>query len=107
MDRSELVLKQAAVGKGLYAPVMVDWDPERQRTLAQWRTLTVTEEGKTLTPDVASGHRLKLGIHQLLVFHSLVRTREARAVLGHHTRNETAIGSIDSEGDFTPILLIE
>lgn len=102
-----LTLKQVAQGEGLFAPVLLDWHPNRTRADAQWRSLTVTEDGRVIGPDIAAGHRLKLGDLQLLIFRSLKTTGESRAVLGHHTHNETVIARVDKKGDIDPILLVE
>jgi len=102
-----LTLKQVAQGEGLFAPVLLDWHPDRTRADAQWRSLTVTEDGRVITPDIAAGHRLKLGNLQLLIFRSLKTTGESRAVLGHHTNNETVIAKVDKKGDIDPILMVE
>ena len=102
-----LTLKQVAQGEGLFAPLLLDWHPSRTRADAQWRSLTVTEDGRVITPDIAAGHRLKLGDLQLLVFRSLKNTGESRAVLGHHTHNETVIAKFDKKGDVDPILMVE
>jgi hypothetical protein len=50
---------------------------------------------------------LKLGAFQLLISRSLKKTGNARAVLGHHTRNETVIASFDKNGDVEPIMSVE
>ncbi len=102
-----LTLKQVAQGEGLFAPLLLDWHPDRTRADAQWRSLTVTEDGRVITPDIAAGHRLKLGDLQLLIFRSLKTTGESRAVLGHHTHNETVIAKFDKKGDIDPILMVE
>ncbi len=102
-----LTLKQVAQGEGLFAPVLLDWHPDRTRADVQWRSLTVTEDGRVIGPDIAAGHRIKLGDLQLLVFRSLKTTGESRAVLGHHTHNETVIARVDKKGDIDPILLVE
>lgn len=102
-----LSLTQVAEGEGLFAPLIIDWHPDRQRSGAQWRSLTVTEDGRVIGPDIAAGHRLKLGDHQLLVFRGLKHTGESRAVLGHHTNNETVIAKVDKKGDVDPILMVE
>lgn len=104
---NELVLKQVAEGDGLFAPLVLVWHPERTRVDAQWRTLTVTEEGKVVAPDVAVGYRLKLGKFQLLISRSLKKTGNSRACLGHHTFNETVIATFDENGDVDPILMVE
>ncbi len=55
-DRSEstdelcLELKQTGKG-GLYAPVVFDWTPARQNSDADWKTLTITENGPKVKPD--------------------------------------------------------
>lgn len=101
-----LDLTQVAAGRGLYLPIVFDWHPRRRRAPADWRSLTVTEPGRVVSPDGAAGHRLRVGKEQLLIYRSLVGTREARAVLGQHTRYETVIGSIDS-GEMAPIVMVE
>ena len=106
-ESNHLVLRQAVRGSGLYAPLLFDWDPDRTAEPAQWRTLTVSEERRILKPDEAAGHRVRIGPQQLLIYRALVRTTEARAVLGHHTRNETVIGSVTPEGDINPIMMVE
>ena len=102
-----LTLKQVAQGEGLFAPVLLDWHPDRTRADAQWRSLTVTEDGRVIGPDIAAGHRLKLGDLQLLIFRSLKTTGDSRAVLGHHTHNETVVAKVDKKGDVDPILMVE
>ena len=86
-EDGRLTLKQVADGEGLFAPIIFDWDPARSRGTAQWRTLTVTEDGRVIGGDIAAGHRLKINDLQLLVFRSLKTTGHSRAVLGHHTWN--------------------
>jgi hypothetical protein len=105
-NAGRLDLTQVAMGRGLYLPVVLDWHPRRRRTQADWRSLTVTELGRVVSPGLAAGHRLRLGKEQLLIYRSLVDTREPRAVLGQHTRYETVIGSIDA-GEMAPIIMVE
>jgi hypothetical protein len=102
-----LALHQAAQGHGLFAPLLFDWSPKRSRVAADWRTLTVTEEMAIIRPDTAAGHRLRLGDKQWLIYHALAKSPEARAVLGHQTRNETVIGWFTPSGDVQPIMVVE
>ncbi len=104
---NQLVLKQASAGDGLYAPLIIDWAPDRRRIPADWRSLTVTEARTTLKPSVAAGHRLRIGAHQLFIFRSLREADSSRAVLGHHTANETVIGHFDRKGEVQSILSVE
>ena len=102
-----LELRQSAAGNGLYAPLVFDWNPSRRRGDADWRTLTITEEGRILPGSQAAGHRLRLAGQQLLIYHSLVKSSEPRAVLGHNTRFETVIGMIQASGEIVPLMLVE
>jgi hypothetical protein len=102
-----LALTQTVDGEGLFAPVILDWDPGRSRGAAQWRTLTVTEDGRVVKGDIAAGHRLKINDLQLLIFRSLKSTGCSRAVLGHHTWNETVVARVDKRGDVDPFLMVE
>lgn len=105
-NSGRLDLSQVAKGHGLYLPVVFDWHPRRRRASADWRSLTVTEHRRVVCPDSASGHRLRVGKKQLLIYRSLADTREARAVLGQHTRYETVIGSIHA-GEMAPIIMVD
>lgn len=102
-----LELKQSGSGRALYAPLVIDWHPERHRLSADWRTLTVTEDARILRPEQASGQRLRIGDHQILVYRSLIASLEPRALLGHQTRNESVVGRFTSAGDVKAILEIE
>jgi len=101
-----LELRQAAVG-GLYAPLLIDWAPQRRGRYADWRTLTVTRQGQPVRSNEASGHRLRIGRHQLVFYRSLKKTEDARAVLGHHTTNETVVGSFGPDGELDPVVVVE
>lgn len=103
----DLVLKQVSSSGGLYAPVVIEWGPRRRRSAADWRTLTVTESQKAVKSGTAAGHRLRIGDYQLFVYRSLKNSAISRAVLGHHTNDETVVGEFDATGTVTPILLVE
>jgi len=102
-----LRLHQVTHGRAIYAPLLLDWSPKRSRVAADWRSLTVSEELAIVRPDVAAGHRLRLGEKQWLVYRSLLPSHEARAVLGHQTRSETVIGWFTTSGDVRPIMQVE
>lgn len=100
-------LNHVVEGRGLLAPLVIDWHPSRRNSAVDWKSLTVTEEGKILRPDQAAGYRLKIGAAQWLFYRSLQSTGMSRAVLGHHTFNETVIARFDKAGDVEPLLMIE
>lgn len=93
-------------GRGLLAPVVFDWHPKRRSAPVDWKPLTVTEEGKILRPDQAAGYRLRIGTAQWLFYRSLQSTGMSRAVLGHHTFNETVLARFSPDGDVDPLLMI-
>ncbi len=101
-----LEIRQTSKG-GLYAPVVLDWTPARQNTDADWRTLTITENGPKVQSDRAAGHRIRIGNQQLLIYRSIAPTDELRTVLGHHTGHETIIARFDKSGDVKPLLIVE
>lgn len=102
-----LEIAQVGAGRGIFVPLVIDWNPKRRGAQADWRSLTVTEPGLVVGSDRAAGQRLRIGKHQLLVYRSLDESKEARAVLGQHMRCETLVGTFDSTGDVTPIIFVE
>ncbi len=105
-DANGLQLKQVAMG-GLYAPLVIDWAPEHRRCRANWRTLTITEQSQVLKSEAACGHRLQIGDLHLLIYRSITQPTVPRAVLGHHTSNETVVGRVASNGEVEAIVLVE
>jgi hypothetical protein len=100
-----LELRHSARG-GLFAPIVVDWNPDRLRSTAVWRPLTVAQNGVILPARSAAGYRLQIGAAQWLVYRSLSRIPEPRTVLGHHTLYETVIGRF-AHGSVDPIVSVE
>ena len=103
----ELRLAQASSSESLYAPIVLDWSPERASLDAEWRTLTVTEESRRLAPWEAVGHRLRLGPLHLVVYRSLHGSEEFRSVLGLYTDKESVIARFDDRGYVLPIVSVD
>ncbi len=107
----ELLLRQQATGAAVYAPLLIDWSPERRRASErrqfEWRRLTVAEDGVILGADAATGFRLRVGKHQWVFYRSLVTGETARTVLGHHTRHETVIAEFTAAGNIEPLVMVE
>ena len=96
-----------ASGSAWYNPILIDWSPARRTADATWKSLTVAEQQKVLRPEFATGHRVKVGNQQWLIYRSLRQSIEPRSVLGHQTRYETVIGAVEANGDITPLMLVE
>jgi hypothetical protein len=91
----------------LFLPLIVDWHPHHLAAPAEWRKLTVSQSQQVCPSSTAGGYRLRLAEQHLLVFRSLQEPITPRAVLGHHTMNESLIAKFDSDGDVEPLLIVE
>ncbi len=105
-ESDRLVVRHSGVGAA-YAPVLFDWHPQRRESAADWRNLTVTEDGRRLGPEAAAGCRIRLGKRQLVVYRNLNASKAKRAVLGHHHDHESVIGRFTSDGEVDPLVLVE
>jgi hypothetical protein len=105
-DNSTLLLSATGRG-GITMPLVLDWHPERKASNADWNRLTVTEARVVMSGHQASGHRVRVGRHQLLLYRSLQPGQTLRAVLGHHTLNETVYGTVRNSGDIRPLVLVD
>jgi hypothetical protein len=101
-----LVLKGSGTG-AVYLPVVFDWNPKRREAFVDWRSLTVTEDRRRLGPAEASGHRLRVGGRQLLVYRRLNESKAMRTVLGYHHGSESVVGRFTADGDVEPLVLVE
>ena len=106
-EDGQLILRQTGEGKGLYAPLILDWEPRFKKRPVVWRTLTVSEDRQVSPRDHAASFRLQIGRHHLLVYRSLKKARVPRAVLGFQTSHESVIGRFDSAGDVYPLVQVE
>ena len=61
---TELVLKQTAIGRKSWLPLLVSWDSARNRKDLHWRILTVSERSPIVSPDGRSPSRVSWGRHE-------------------------------------------
>lgn len=101
-----LQLEQSITGSGMYAPLLIDMDPRRRGRPITWRQLTVAEDRKILTPDVAVGYRVQIGKKQWLIYRS-VGERGNRTVLGENTISEFMMCRFDAGGAGDQLIEIE
>lgn len=102
------ILHSAAVGAGgVFLPLLIDWAPENRKREADWASLTVSEDGQVLTSHSAAAVRTRIGRQQILLYRSLRAGETLRAVLGHHTANETVYGKFNNEGEVDPLVMVE
>ncbi len=99
-------LATAATGGGLFSPIVLDWSTKRLKHEAEWRELTVSEAGD-VDHTSGRGFRFAIGKHNLLLMRGLRTITRYRTVLGYQTWNETVVASLNKDGIFDEILLVE
>jgi hypothetical protein len=107
IDSSAVTLQQSSNGPHLGCPLLLDWSPVRRKSPAQWKQLTVAENGRILMPSESLGVRWRIGDAQWLYYHLLEPGQTARTVLGHHTFHETVIAEVDSSGEVNQLVEVE
>lgn len=102
-------MEMSAVGKGgVTMPLALDWDPRRTDAPAEWSRLTVTESRRIVGDHEATGHRVRIGDHQVLIYRSLIAGKNSRAVLGLHTWDESVYSRVPSKpGPLQPFVEVE
>jgi hypothetical protein len=105
-NHDKLTVEQAAHGRNLLSPLWIDLNPKRLRRPLTWRRLTVGENVKALSRDVAVGYRVQVGDEQWLIYRSLDPVWN-RSVLGHNTFGSFVCGKIDDKGNVKEILTME
>ena len=102
-------LESSAVGQGgVTMPMALDWHPKRAESPADWARLTVTQVRRVVTGQEASGFRIRIGDHQVLIYRSLMPPKESRAVMGLHTWDETVYSRVPHKpGHLSPLVEVE
>ena len=105
-DGDNLVTEVRGI-KTACSAVLLSWDSSVDRSYADWRSLTVTEEQREVSPAGATAFRLRLGDRQWLIYRRLNDSTELQSVIGYHSGHETAIGYFGEDGELEPLLLVE
>jgi hypothetical protein len=102
-------LELTAVGAGgVTVPLALDWHPMRTDDAADWSRLTVTETRRVNGTHEASGHRIRIGSHQVLIYRSLMPGSSSRTVLGLHTWDESVYTRLPAIGcQMMPLVEVE
>jgi hypothetical protein len=99
LRESDGKLEMVGEGRGgVTLPLALDWHPKRSNAPADWARLTVTENRRVVGNSEASGFRIRIGDHQVMLYRSLMPGKNSRAVLGVHTWDESAYGRISAKG---------
>ncbi|MHC5542351.1 hypothetical protein ACYOEI_29360, partial [Singulisphaera rosea] len=107
VESRELILRRKAVGRRVWLPLLISWDPLRGRKSVTWRMLTVTEKAKVCSSDTAVAVRITWGRHETLVIYRSFGPPTSRAFLGHQTSARLLVGLFNERGDITPIFTVD
>jgi hypothetical protein len=101
-----LVLSQAASGRAICCPLLLDLDRRRSKKERTWRQLTVAEEMDIVPRDIAVGFRAQSGGKQWLFYRSLGKAGN-RTVLGQNIAGEFSAGRFLPTGQLKEWVEIE
>lgn len=102
-----LMLRQAAVGRRCWLPLLLSWDGDRLRKTLDWRVLTVSERARPVPPDRAFAARVSWGRQETYIVYRSLGTPARRTFLGHQTAARFLVAKFDEDGDLEPILSVE
>ncbi|WP_437227371.1 hypothetical protein SH661x_000315 [Planctomicrobium sp. SH661] len=104
---NQLQVHARTQGHGLYVATLLDWSAKRREAPIDWQRVTVAEDGQILAPEIAVGHRLRIGKKQWVLYHSHRKPAFPRSVLGVHTLSESVFGRLDSDGEVEILVEVE
>ena len=90
-----------------FVPWLLSWHESRARRLARWRTLTVSENSRSVPPEVAFAARAWWGPGDGLVVYRSLEPPARRAFLGYQTEARFVVGLFDAEGNVKPLLSLD
>jgi hypothetical protein len=102
----KLELAQTAVGRNLFAPLLIDLKARRFGKPLTWRQLTVAESLEIQPPDSAVGYRVMIGKEQWLIYRSL-SPRANRTLLGHNLSSEFLLARFLKNGEVETLIEVE
>jgi hypothetical protein len=105
-NESCLAFSQSTESGTMFAPIVLDWAPERQTVPAEWMQLTVTRANE-IDPSGAAAFRLQVGKQHLVLYRSLGGTERYRTFLGYQAESETVIGKFTKSGVIQELLIVE
>lgn len=101
-----LTLTQTTRGRRMFAPLLFDLSSNRIRKECTWRQLTVAEQLKIVSPEVAVAYRAQVGKDQWAIYRSL-GPKANRTFLGQNLVNEYFVGVFKPDGTTATLLEVE
>ena len=90
-----------------WLPLLISWNPDRNRRPLSWFPLTVTENSQICPPDVAFAARVAWGLDEGLVIYRSLAPPGLRTFLGHQTRARFLVGRFARDGIVRPLVKVE
>jgi hypothetical protein len=101
-----LALSHATESGTMFAPIVLDWAPERRSATAEWRKLTVTRASE-IDPVGGASFRIQVGKLHLVLYRALAGQERYRTFLGYQAECETVIGKFTKSGLIQELLIVE
>ncbi len=95
-SRTQLVLRQNAFGRGMFAPMLFDLDAKRAKQQYTWRQLTVGENLEAVTRDRAVAFRLQIDKLHVLLYRSMTSGLN-RTFFGQNLVSDFFAGRFDAK----------
>ncbi len=105
-EGAELVFRKQTEARRAWLPLLVSWDPSRNRKTVRWRELTVSERSRKCPPGTAFAVWVGWGAGDGFVFYRSLARPTLRAFLGHQTRARFFAGRFTEAGDVIPLLKV-
>jgi hypothetical protein len=103
----DLVVNQPASGRCSWRPLLLSWEPRRDRHGPQWQRLMVTQDRRVCGHDEAFAVRVAWRRHESLVIYRSLARHAIRAFLGHQTDARFLIGLFNKDGDIEPLVKVD
>jgi len=102
-----LVLEDPQPSARSWLPLLVSWEPTRDRKPVRWYPLTVSEQSTACPADVAFAVRVTWGSDDHLIIYRSLAAPALRSVLGHQTSARFLIGLFSKAGDVLPLVKLD
>jgi len=104
---SAVTLTVTPVDGRCWLPLLFSWHESRSRRSPRWRPLTVSEDSKICSRDVAFAARVTWGPGDTLVIYRSLAKPARRSFLGYQTTARFLVGTFSEAGDLRPLLSLD
>lgn len=106
-EGGRLILEHRVEGRRTWLPLLVSWEPARNRRTCRRRVLTVSEKSSAVRPDTAAAMRVSWGPDDTVLIYRSLSKPGLRAFLGHQSRTRFLVADFDDNGDVSPVLSVD